>query len=170
MLLRYSNFMFTLTEYIKGFNLLDFIYSWINTFSIKIKLLNIDAQKPYKADPGCAGYDLFSTQEASIEPGTRQLVSTGISVEIPVHYYFRIAPRSGLSVRGLDIGAGVIDSSYRGEIKVLCINNSTNKFVFEKGAKIAQMILERCASAHIDVVTDLSETTRGPEGFGSTGN
>ena len=161
MLLNYSRFMF---------NLSNWIYSWVNTFSIKIKLLTIDAQLPYKADSGCAGYDLFSTEEVTIEPGTRSLVSTGLSVEIPGHYYFRVAPRSGLSVRGLDIGAGVIDSSYRGEIKVLCINNSKEPFHFEKGSKIAQMILERCACANIETVDCLSKTTRGDGGFGSTGN
>jgi dUTP pyrophosphatase len=148
----------------------NWIYWCVNTFSFKIKLLNINAQTPYKADDGCAGYDLFSSEEATIQPGTRSLISTGISVEIPRHYYFRVAPRSGLSVHGLDIGAGVIDSSYRGEIKVLCINNSKEPFHFERGAKIAQMILERCACARIELVNDLSETTRGSGGFGSTGN
>ena len=148
MLLQYSRFIFYLTE----LNLINLIYSYLNIFSIKIKILNIDARKPYKADSGCAGYDLFSTVKVELEPGTRTLVPTGISVKIPRHYYFRVAPRTGLSVRGLDIGAGVIDSNYRGEIKVLCINNSQTKMVFDKGSKIAQMILERCACAHVELV------------------
>jgi dUTP pyrophosphatase len=74
-----------------------------------------------------------------------------------------------LAVKGIDIGAGVVDSSYRGEIKVLVINNSGSDFMIESGSKIAQLILERCSDSQIEVVDILSETERGYGGFGSTG-
>ena len=71
---------------------------------------------------------------------------------------------------GIDIGAGVIDSSYRGEIKVLVINNSFNDFKIDIGTKIAQLILERCANPTIEIVEKLNFSGRGENGFGSTGN
>ena len=82
-----------------------------------------EAREPFQANESDAGYDLFSTQYITIEPFQRKLVSTGISVEIPQGFYGRIAPRSGLACKnGIDVMAGVIDSGYRGEIKVLLIN------------------------------------------------
>jgi dUTP pyrophosphatase len=74
-----------------------------------------------------------------------------------------------MSVKGIDVGAGVIDSSYRGEIKVLLINNSGGDYFILKGHKIAQLILERCSNANIEFVESLDETSRGESGFGSTG-
>jgi dUTP pyrophosphatase len=146
------------------------IYSFINyNTTFKVKLINKDAQVPKKADSGCAGYDVFSIDQVIIEPGKRQLISTGISAEVSNESYLRVAPRSGLSVKGIDIGAGVVDSSYRGEIKVLVINNSEANFMVEKGMKIAQLVLERCGDPVVKVVDILSETERGYGGFGSTG-
>ena len=74
-----------------------------------------------------------------------------------------------MSVKGIDVGAGVIDSSYRGEIKVLLINNSKENFVVNPGDRIAQLILERCSNAKIIVTDSLGFTSRGQNGFGSTG-
>jgi dUTP pyrophosphatase len=136
---------------------------------LKVKLINANAKVPFKADSGCAGYDVFSTESVEIYSKTRKLVSTGISTEFSDRYYLRVAPRSGLSVTGIDIGAGVIDSSYRGEIKVLMINNSDITFDIEKGSKIAQLIMEKCESPEIELNFNLSKTTRGDGGFGSTG-
>ena len=153
-----------------GKNLLHTIYSFINySTTFNVKLLQPDAKVPKKAGRGCAGYDVFSVDQLTIKPGCRQLISTGISTEITNDFYLRVAPRSGLSVKGIDIGAGVIDSSYRGELKVLVINNSQSDFEIIKGAKIAQIILERCSDADINVLDILSETERGYGGFGSTG-
>jgi len=132
------------------FNLIyNAIYSFINyNTTFKVKRIHEDAKIPVKADPGCAGYDVFSIQKTNLACGERKLISTGICVEISPEHYIRVAPRSGLSVKGIDVGAGVIDSSYRGEIKVLLINNSQSEFYIEKGAKIAQLILERCSDAN----------------------
>jgi len=150
--------------------LFNAIYSFINyNTTFKVKLLHPDAKVPKKADSGCAGYDIFSVDQVKLAPGDRTLISTGISTDISKEYYLRVAPRSGLAVKGLDIGAGVVDSSYRGEIKVLVINNGRSDYLVEFGSKIAQLILERCGDADIEVVDILSETERGYGGFGSTG-
>jgi dUTP pyrophosphatase len=74
-----------------------------------------------------------------------------------------------LSVVGIDIGAGVVDSSYRGNIQVLVINNGQMDYTVEKGNRIAQLILERCSDADVQVIDTLSEAERGASGFGSTG-
>jgi len=90
---------------------------------IKYSKLIKEAREPFQANDSDAGYDLFSTEYATIEPFQRKLVGTGITVEIPKGFYGRIAPRSGLAFKkGIDVMAGVIDSGYRGEIKILLIN------------------------------------------------
>uniref|UniRef100_A0A6C0AYI2 dUTP diphosphatase n=1 Tax=viral metagenome TaxID=1070528 RepID=A0A6C0AYI2_9ZZZZ len=160
--------MFTFSD--AGKILLNALYSFINyNTTFKVKRLHQDAKVPQKADSGCAGYDIFSVDQIKLAPGERSLVATGISTEISKEYYLRVAPRSGLAVKGIDIGAGVVDSSYRGEIKVLVINNSGSDYLVEFGSKIAQLVLERCGDAPVQVVDILSETERGYGGFGSTG-
>jgi dUTP pyrophosphatase len=134
-----------------------------------IKLLNADAKVPTKADPGAAGYDIYSTESVEISPSSRMLVSTGLSVSFKPGMYLRIAPRSGLSVRGIDVGAGVIDSSYRGEIKVLLINNSVDPIFLKKGDRIAQGIFEKYYDPDIHIVDILPSSERGLGGFGSSG-
>ena len=134
-----------------------------------IKLLTQNAKIPTKADPGAAGYDIYSTESVEILPKTRMLVSTGLSVSFKSGMYLRIAPRSGLSVRGIDVGAGVIDSSYRGEIKVLLINNSVDPVFLEKGDRIAQGIFEKYYDPEIHIVDSLDSSDRGSGGFGSSG-
>jgi dUTP pyrophosphatase len=154
--------------------LVDKLYSILNTRPIfKVKTLNYDARIPYKSYPGSAGYDIFSIESVTIAPGSRLLIRTGVSLEVPEYYYIRVAPRSGLSVRGIDVGAGVIDSSYRGEVKVLLINNSKEFYNVQEGDRIAQLIMERCGNADITVLEyydELSMSERGQNGFGSSGN
>ena len=118
--------------------------------------------------------DVFSNTDAIISAGQRKLISTGISVSWSgldeENYYLRVAPRSGLAVKNnIDIGAGVIDYDYRGIIYVCMINNGTNDFEVVKGMKIAQLILEKCNRPIIREVSDLDNTERGNNGFGSTG-
>jgi dUTP pyrophosphatase len=149
---------------------------------LNIKKLHPDAQCPVYGSAAAAGMDLFSTKDIIVPVKTRVLVPTGISVswessygldENPEKYYLRIAPRSGLSVKhSIDIGAGVVDSDYRGEIFVCFINNSENKdYPIQKGDKIAQMILTRFEQfSELALVDDHSITERGEGGFGSTGN
>jgi len=154
--------------------LVDKLYSILNNkVTFKVKTINCNARIPFKSYPGSAGYDIFSIDSVTIAPGSRLLVRTGISLEVPEYYYIRIAPRSGLSVRGIDVGAGVIDSSYRGEVKVLLINNSKEFYNVQEGDRIAQLIMERCGNADITVLEyydELSMSERGQNGFGSSGN
>lgn len=139
---------------------------------LRIFLHTKDAQTPKRADDGAAGYDLYSAEDLIITSKERKLVSTDVSIELPHETYGRVAPRSGMSVKGFDVGAGVIDESYRGVIKVLLINNSNMNQEIKKGDRIAQLIIEKCYYAEIEQVNtkeELNKTTRGEDGFGSTG-
>ena len=149
---------------------------------LNIKKLSEYAQIPTYGSKCAAGMDLYSAVDLTVPPQSRKLVSTGISVswentvkyidESPDKYYLRIAPRSGLSVKhNIDIGAGVVDSDYRGEIFVCFINNSVDKeYVIQRGDKIAQMIATRFEQFRdVVLVDEHSITERGEGGFGSTG-
>ena len=143
---------------------------------IQFKKLDSNALMPIYGSQYAAGMDLFSSNQEpiTIEPQCRKLIPTSLSIcyDDP-SYYMRIAPRSGLTVKNsIDVGAGVIDFDYRGEIKIVLINNSINNFVIEKHMKIAQMI--PTYSIHKNYVSieeseELTETERGIGGFGSTG-
>lgn len=135
--------------------------------------LTPDAKIPQQGSGGAAGYDLFSNhpEEITIKPFGRRLIPTGIAMAIPVGYYGRIAPRSGLALKnGIDVGAGVVDSDYRGEICVILFNFGQEDFKIKKGDKIAQIIFEKVAIPVLFEVKELDSTYRGSGGFGSTGN
>jgi dUTP pyrophosphatase len=137
---------------------------------IKIKRLKPDGRIPTRAKSSDAGYDLYSTVDLPITPTARELVSTGIAIEIPKGYYGRIAPRSGLAVKaGVDILAGVVDSGYRNEVKVVMINLGQGLVSINKGDRIAQLIIEKCHDAEWEEVKELSDSDRGEGGFGSSG-
>jgi dUTP pyrophosphatase len=138
---------------------------------MEVKLLHTLAKVPRRASAGAAGYDLTSTENALIHPGNRCLVSTGLSIKLPPGVYGRVAPRSGLAVKnGIQVGAGVIDADYRGEVKVLLFNHTIDHtFVIQPGDRIAQLICERCELPEVIQVDQLGETERGEGGFGSTG-
>lgn len=137
--------------------------------SVKITLQE-NALGPRKQTLGAVGYDLHAYENTTVEKGRRKLISTGVCMDIPPPYYGRIAPRSSLAAKkGIDIGAGVIDNDYRGEIKILLINNGFSDFDIKKGDRIAQLIFETCGKPQIEVVNELSSTVRDSGGFGSTG-
>ena len=154
-----------------GILILDKLYSFLNRNTVlKFKLVNIYSVIPKKIDPGSAGYDVYSVEDIVIKSGTRKLVNIGVAVEFPKYYYLRCAPRSGLSLNySIDVGAGVIDSSYRGEIKVLLINNGANDFEVNKGDRIAQLIMERAITPTIKICDSLLGSERNDKGFGSSG-
>tara|TARA_Y100000004_G_scaffold197368_1_gene271530 strand:+ start:4188 stop:4661 length:474 start_codon:yes stop_codon:yes gene_type:complete len=136
---------------------------------IKIKKLFPKAKLPERAHDSDAGYDLFSTEDNYLKPLERKVIKTGIGVKIPEGYYGRIAPRSGLAVKqGIDVLAGVIDSGYTGEVGVVLINLSREPVHIMEGAKIAQLIIEKCHSIEWEEVDDLSQTERGDGGYGSS--
>ena len=136
---------------------------------LHIQPLCPDAIVPERATTGAIGYDLHSTKTVTLQPGTHQTIPTGIAIELPEGSYGRIAPRSGMTVKhNLDIGAGVIDPDYRGEIKVVLINNHDQPYTVNKGGKIAQLIVEGAFTPEVIVVKELKPTIRNQNGFGST--
>jgi dUTP pyrophosphatase len=129
-----------------------------------------EALLPVRQTEGSVGYDLHSSLEDIIKSKTRKLVSTGLKISIPLGMYGRIAPRSSLACKkSVDVGAGVVDNDYRGEVKVLLINNGEEDFKIEKGDRIAQLIFENYSTPTLEVVSELDQTIRGQGGFGSTG-
>lgn len=138
--------------------------------TLKVKKLHPDAKVPQRAHPTDAGLDLFSLESAILPRAGRVPIRTGISLAVPVGYGLFIWPRSGLAVKhGLDKMAGVIDSGYRGEIVVVLINLGDEDVILEKGAKIAQAILAPVSLAIPEEVDHLDDTSRGNNGFGSSG-
>lgn len=137
---------------------------------LKIKKINSEAIVPNYAHPDDAGFDLYSVEAIEISPMSRVQVATGIALEIPIGYVGLVWDKSGLSHKhGLKTLGGVIDSGYRGEVKVGLINLGSETYLLEKGHKIAQMIIQQQESCEIIEVSELSETSRGDKGFGSTG-
>jgi len=138
----------------------------------KIVLLNSDSRYPTKSHVTDAGYDLFSTEDVFLKPSQRKVVKTGIKLSIPIGFYGRVAPRSGLAVKsGVDVLAGVIDSGYHGEIGVVLIN--TDKFEsvsLPRSSRIAQLIFEKCEDMNFETVLSLDVSEREGGGFGSTGD
>lgn len=141
--------------------------------SLKVTKLIPHAIIPSRATNGAAGYDLYSADGYVLLPQHRVIVSTGIQVALPEGVYGRVAARSGLAVKhGLDVGAGVIDPDYTGELKVVLFNHDPKQtFVIRPGYRIAQLILERYETVDVEEVEgDMGiYTDRGVNGFGSTG-
>jgi dUTP pyrophosphatase len=134
-----------------------------------VKRLSPTANLPFRGSKYAAGLDLFANETKTIQSNSSALVSTGISMVIPHGYYGRIAPRSGFSVKtGLMVNAGVIDSDYRGEVKILFANPTTNSVQVNSGEKVAQIVVERIALLDVEEVDSLEESERGANGFGST--
>ena len=138
-------------------------------FEIEIKEFP-NMRMPSKGSKYSAGYDIYSVKEYKIPPLSRELISTDLYLSIPKGYYGRIAPRSGLAVKyGIDVLAGVVDSDYTGEIKVVLFNtDKNNEFSIKSGDKIAQLIIEPYLNVCFNPVKELSKTKRGSGGFGST--
>lgn len=137
---------------------------------IQVKLLTENAKTPNRNTPTDAGLDIYSSETSLIRGRSWKAVSTGISISIPDGYYARIAPRSGLAYKhGLDVFAGVVDSGYRGEIKVILYNAGEKDYLININDKIAQMIIEKCYIWDTVVVQFLDESERGERGFGSSG-
>ena len=132
--------------------------------------LHASASTPRCGSLDAAGLDLAAGHDTYVFSHGKALVSTGLAFAIPVGHYGRIAPRSGFSYRNhADIGAGVIDQDYRGEVKVLIFNHSNDTIVIKKGERVAQLILEKCSQATPRQVEQLPPTKRGINGFGSSG-
>lgn len=138
--------------------------------NIQVKKLHPDAQTPSIAHEGDAGCDLFATEAVVLNPGERGQVPTGLALAIPLGYVGLVWDKSGLSHKaGIKTLGGVIDSGYRGEIFVGVINLGTEPYTFEKGHKVAQLLIQKVESPIFEEVIELTDTSRGKGGFGSTG-
>ena len=137
---------------------------------VEIQKVHADAKVPSYAHPGDAGMDLFAVEASSIAPGERALVATGIAMKIPEGYVGLIWDKSGLAAKkGLTMLGGVIDSGYRGEIKVVVQNLGSEDFEVVSGNKIAQLLIQPVFQPELVEVESLDATSRGDGGFGSTG-
>lgn len=139
--------------------------------TLKVKKFSEDAVLPKKGRLGDAGFDISSVEDIIIPPNSWKLVNTGIGITVPIGTYGRLAPRSGVSTKGIMINAGVIDYNYTGIIKCLMMNLSPDKeYQVKKGDRICQLILEKIVNeCNICEVDTLEETDRGANGFGSSG-
>jgi len=136
---------------------------------LKVKKIHPDAKLPQYSHKGDAGLDLFSSVDCVLQKGEVRPVPTGIKVVIPKGNVGLIWDKSGISLKGAHQLAGVIDSGYRGEVRVVMVNLGADAFVIEKGMKIAQLLIQPVVEIEVTEVEELEETSRGESGFGSTG-
>jgi dUTP pyrophosphatase len=137
---------------------------------LKIKKLDPDATLPKFAHPGDAGMDLYANETVTLQPGESAKIKTGISMEIPEGYVGLVWDKSGLATNNkIKTLGGVIDSGYRGESLLGVINLGSEPYTFEKGHKVAQMLIQKIERPEIIEAEELSDTSRGTGGFGSTG-
>eukprot|EP00026_Physarum_polycephalum_P018445 Phypoly_transcript_20038.p1 GENE.Phypoly_transcript_20038~~Phypoly_transcript_20038.p1 ORF type:complete len:169 (+),score=27.83 Phypoly_transcript_20038:61-507(+) len=136
---------------------------------LKVKRLSEFATLPVRATKQAAGYDLSSAQDTILKAKGKGLVMTDLAIAVPEGYYGRVAPRSGLAWKNhIDVGAGVIDCDYRGNLGVVLFNHSDVDFTISRGDRIAQLLLEKIVTPEVQEVEDLDATVRGAGGFGST--
>ncbi|OXU27789.1 hypothetical protein TSAR_005348 [Trichomalopsis sarcophagae] len=125
---------------------------------------------PQKGSDLSAGYDLKSAYEYVVPAGGKMLIKTDLQFAVPEGTYGRVAPRSGLALKNfIDVGAGVVDADYRGEVGVVLFNHSDTDFIVKPGDRVAQFICEKIAYPQLTEVKSLDDTSRGAGGFGSTG-
>jgi dUTP pyrophosphatase len=137
---------------------------------LKIKKLRSDAKLPTHGHPGDAGVDFYCVEDVLFPPGKQERVSTGVAIEIPAGYVGLIWDKSRISFNlGLKVMGGVIDSGYRGEIVMNFLNVSNKEVLMPKDHKIAQMIIQKFEHCEIEEVSEISETVRGEQREGSTG-
>ena len=140
---------------------------------LRYRRLTADGRPPARAHDDDAGYDLHASEAATLEPGERTSVGTGIAVEIPSGHAGLVLPRSGLAARhGITLpnAPGLIDSGYRGELRVLLLNTDREEpFHVSPGDRIAQLVIARVEAPDLEEAEELEGTLRGAAGFGSTG-
>ena len=142
--------------------------------NLHIKLLNENAKLPVRATDGSVGFDIAACIDeiVCIEPGETKMIGSGFAISLPTGYAAFIYTRSSLGSKFGIVPAncvGVIDSDYRGEIRVVLRNFSTKPFIVKDGDRIAQMVITRCETPKLVICQELDETKRGDGGFGSTG-
>ncbi len=139
---------------------------------LKVKKLVDHAMLPRYAHPGDAGLDLFAAEPITLAAGGSGIVKTGISIELPEGTEAQVRPRSGLALKHAVTvlnSPGTVDEGYRGEVGVIMINHGKEDFHIEQGMKIAQMLVKPVYTVEVEEAEELSGTSRGEGGFGSTG-
>ncbi|CAN5461617.1 dUTP diphosphatase [soil metagenome] len=140
---------------------------------LAVRRLDPAAKLPLRGHDDDAGYDLHALDAATLQPGERVLVRTGIAIELPLRHAGLVLPRSGLAAKhgiALVNAPGLIDAGYRGELKVLLLNTDREApFSLAAGDRIAQLVVVPVAAPDIVEVADLAASKRGDGGFGSTG-
>ncbi|XP_044836871.1 deoxyuridine 5'-triphosphate nucleotidohydrolase, mitochondrial isoform X1 [Mauremys mutica] len=137
---------------------------------LRFAKLSENASAPSRGSARAAGYDLYSAYDYVIPAMEKAIVKTDIQISLPSGCYGRVAPRSGLAAKHfIDVGAGVIDEDYRGNVGVVLFNFGKEDFEVKKGDRIAQLICERIFYPELEEVQVLDDTERGTGGFGSTG-
>jgi dUTP pyrophosphatase len=138
--------------------------------NIRIQKLHKDAKIPEFAYKNDAGMDLYTPEKVSLRPGERKSIGLGIAIEIPDGYAGLMWDKSGLSHKyGIKTFGGVIDAGYRGEIHAGVMNLSKETYIFEKGHKIIQLIIQKVEHPKIIEVKKLKDSNRNKKGFGSSG-
>jgi dUTP pyrophosphatase len=137
--------------------------------TLKVQCLGEDSRLPTYGHPGDAGLDLFSAVDHELEKGQAFAVPTGIKIAVPEGFVGLVWDKSGISLKGVHRLAGVIDSGYRGEVKVVLINLGPEPFSISVGMKVAQLLIQPVVSVQVVKTDDLENTSRGEKGFGSTG-
>ncbi|ESO85092.1 hypothetical protein LOTGIDRAFT_196086 [Lottia gigantea] len=142
----------------------------VDNVVLKFAKLTAEALTPTRGSKLAAGYDLYSAYEVIVPAKDKAVVKTDIQIALPDGCYGRVAPRSGLAVKNfIDVGAGVIDQDYRGNVGVVLFNFSDKDFKVEKGNRIAQLLCERIYIPELQEEISLDKTERGDGGYGSTG-
>jgi dUTP pyrophosphatase len=139
---------------------------------IKIKRNASQARMPQQVHKGDAGWDLFSLETQCLKPGERTAIKTGLALELPPGWECQLRPKSGLALHhGITLlnAPATIDQGYRGEIRVIVINHGKKEFCVKAGEKIAQMVFKKVEEVELKETENLTETTRGEKGFGSSG-
>ena len=152
------------------------LFSEIN-LRLEVKKLSESAKLPTKAHATDAGWDLYCDEDALIKVGQTAVLKTGVALGIPSGYYGKIEDRSSLASVGLRTGAGVVDSGYNGEIKIVIhnLNNGNDSthvgqgYQIKKGQKIAQLVVNPVVATRLVEVEALEDSERGEKGFGSSG-
>ncbi|XP_075132302.1 deoxyuridine 5'-triphosphate nucleotidohydrolase, mitochondrial isoform X1 [Leptodactylus fuscus] len=140
------------------------------TVVLRFAKLSENAYTPTRGSARAAGYDLYSAYDYVIGPQDKAIVKTDIQICVPSGCYGRVAPRSGLAAKHfIDVGAGVVDEDYRGNVGVVLFNFGKEPFTVKKGDRVAQLICERIVYPDLEEVKVLDDTERGAGGFGSTG-
>lgn len=141
-----------------------------NKMALLVKPLSPSAVIPKRSSAGAAGYDLHAASSAVVQPRGLAVIPTDLSIGLPPRTYGRVCARSGLAVKaGIDVGAGVIDADYRGNVGVVLFNHSDVPLDVKAGDRIAQLVIERIETPEVVVVESIDQTARGEGGFGSTG-